>query len=81
MPRYDWVCPAGHVTEVFRSIARRNEPLTCSTCGAEMMRTVSAPHVEPDGMYSYAENLGNADQFERRLQAMKDGKRVYKKEA
>jgi putative FmdB family regulatory protein len=81
MPFYDWRCAAGHVTEVLRSMDRRNDPVPCAECGGETARMISAPHVEPDGIYSYMPNLGSEAQFERRLDAQKRGVKVYKKEA
>jgi predicted nucleic acid-binding Zn ribbon protein len=78
-PRYDYVCPAGHDTERFFRIVDRDVSVPCETCGAPTIRTISAPHVEPDGVYSYAPNLGSEASWERRRAAIKDGVKVYPK--
>ena len=80
-PFFEYLDSNSHYTKRLRSFARKYEPLPCPTCGENMKAVeISASHVEPDGLYSYAENLGNADQFERRLEAQKKGLRVYRKE-
>jgi hypothetical protein len=79
MPIYETKCPAGHVTEHLRAYARRDDPTTCA-CGLPAERIMSIPHCVPDGMYSYAPNVGNADAFERRQVAMRDGVKIMKKE-
>jgi len=81
MALYEYVDDARHVQTHLRTFARKNDPVVCATCGAAMRAIeISATHVEPDGMYSYAPNIGNADQFERRQIALKNGDKVIKKE-
>ena len=81
MPILEYRCPTGHVTERLRTFARRDEPVACGQCGAATARVeISQPHCLPDGMYSYAPNLGDANHFERRREAMKTGQKVFKKE-
>jgi len=80
MPLYDYQCPAGHRLERLRKYAARDEPVTCH-CGDAMARTAPLPHCVPDGMYSYAPNLGSETAFEKRLIAMRNGERVIAKES
>lgn len=79
MPLYDYRCPSGHVTETIRSYANRHDCPRCR-CGAETSRVFPAPHVEPDGVYSYAPNLGTEETFERRRHAIREGVKMIKKE-
>ena len=81
MPTYEYQCPNGHHVERVRPMAFSAEPVTCGECGQDAARIISAPHVPPDGIYSYSPNLGSAAQFERRLDAQQRGVKVYKKEA
>jgi len=78
---YDFRCTNGHVTEVFvRHAADRDLDRECRLCGAPLVRTLSAPHCLPDGMYSYAPNVGNADAFElRQIRLRETGERVAEK--
>jgi hypothetical protein len=77
MPLFEFCCPtcAAHV-ETIRPIDRRDAPMACS-CGAAMARVeIAASHVPPDGVYSYAPNIGDPERFERQRQAIRDGVRV-----
>ena len=78
MPKYEWRCPAGHAKDFIVKYADRDNPRTCE-CGAEMMRLFPLTHTMPDGMYSYAPNLGSAHDFERKREAIKDGVKVQPK--
>lgn len=76
MPIFEYACGNGHATETIRSFGRRDEPMTCE-CGLEMKRLeVSRSHVPPDGVYSYAPNIGDPERFERQRAAIHDGKKV-----
>jgi len=45
MPTYDYVCPACGPFDALRSLAQRNDPCFCRTCGAASARAwVGAPH-------------------------------------
>lgn len=81
MPTYQYRCPAGHLNERFRPMTFAAEPVTCATCGADAARIMSAPHVPPDGVYSYAPNVGSEAAFERKRAALKTGQKVYAKES
>jgi putative FmdB family regulatory protein len=70
MPIYEYKCTEGHVTEHVRSYAKRDEPVACK-CGAETVRLFPLPHVEPDGIYSYAPNIGSKERFEKQQEAMR----------
>lgn len=81
MPIYEYRCPQGHVTEKIRSYVGRDDFVACQ-CGHPAPRIeISRTHVEPDGMYSYCPDIGDKRAFERRQQMLKDGVKVYKKEA
>jgi putative FmdB family regulatory protein len=44
MPLYDYKCPAGHLTDLQRPIAERNNPGEgCPECGGKLELQVSAP--------------------------------------
>ena len=91
MPLFDYRCDAGHTVERLRKYEARDEPLTCDdkitltfasrgpveplTCGLPMHRILSAPHVEPDGVYSHEPNLGSKDAFDRKYEANKAKRR------
>jgi hypothetical protein len=79
MPLYDFECPNGHRHEVIRSYDRRDESWPCLTCEGPMARIWSAAHVPPDGVYSYAENLGDPERFERQREAIKSGVKVIER--
>ena len=79
MPIYEYKCVAGHVTETIRSYANRHDCPRCR-CGLETTRLFPTPHVEPDGVYSYAPNLGSEEMFERRRTAIREGQKMIKKE-
>ncbi len=52
MPRYCFKCPkCGNQGEVVRSMAYRNEPATCVSCGAAMQRDFQAEHSAVRGDY------------------------------
>lgn len=85
MPIYDYQCPNGHRVEKLRKYAARDDDLTCEheillsasivACLLPMTRILSAPHVEPDGIYSHERNMGNADAFDRRYEENKARRR------
>ena len=46
MPTYDYVCPACGPFDALRSLAQRNDPCFCRTCGAASARAwVGAPRL------------------------------------
>lgn len=63
---YQYSDKNGHIAERFRKMDNRHDPLDCSECGEPMHLIISRPHVPPDGVYSYAPNIGSADAFERK---------------
>jgi putative FmdB family regulatory protein len=71
MPIYEYRCANGHQTERLRKYAKRDGGIWCGECGTRMKRMLSLPHCVPDGMYSYAPNIGSADAFERRREVIK----------
>lgn len=76
MPLYDYTCTHGHRTEKLRKYVDRDAPADCAECGRRLKRVPSIPHCVPDGMYSYAPNLGDPDKFERRREAQRNHQRV-----
>lgn len=76
MPLYDYKCCNEHVVEKLRSFVQRDAHVSCDECQQPMNRQVARPHCVPDGMYSYAPNLGDPVKFEKRMEAQRLGKRV-----
>jgi putative FmdB family regulatory protein len=76
MPLYDYRCPAGHITIRLRNYDERDAPVLCRECGVVTERLFPVPHVGPDGMYSYAPNLGSKDTFDRKWDLMEQRKRA-----
>lgn len=80
MPCYEYACPKGHRAERYRKMSQRHRELLCPECRKPMHLAVSKPHIEADGIYSYAPNLGTPEAFERKRAAIKDGVKVLTKE-
>lgn len=78
-PIYEYECANAHVHEVIRSYDRRDEAWGCLDCGEPMSRVWSTAHVPPDGVYSYAPNLGDPERFERQRAAIKSGTKVIER--
>lgn len=81
MPIYEYRCACGHVTEELRRIGERGTSAACEHCGSTASLVISRTHSPPDGVYSYAPNLGTEESFERKRNAIKEGIKVYPKEA
>jgi hypothetical protein len=64
-PIYSYGCPYGHKHEQIRPYDMRLNASICPDCGAPAQYEISAHHRQPDGIYSYAENIGSADKHER----------------
>ena len=82
MPLYEYKCPNGHIHDRLRKIDERDHPARCLQCDTPAQPIISAPHVMPDGTYSYAPNVGSMDDFDRKRakiekmnEAKKDGKK------
>lgn len=78
-PIYEYRCPNGHRHERLRSYTDRSAPAACPFCEAAAAPIISAPHVLPDGVYSYAPNIGSADAFDRKM-AKIDRMKEHKKD-
>ena len=48
MPKYQYKCGDGHVTEFMRSVEDRKEPVRCATCGKQANHGMFADIAEPD---------------------------------
>jgi putative FmdB family regulatory protein len=72
MPLYDFACADGHAVELIRRMANRDDGGTCH-CGKALTRQMHITHVAPDGVYSYAPNIGDPERFERQREAIKSG--------
>lgn len=70
MPLYQYRCGEGHEVERLRKYEDRDAPEICEECGSAMRRIFSAHHQAPDGIYSYAPNIGSAEAFERKQAEM-----------
>lgn len=71
MPIYVYECPNGHKTEMIRAYDDRLEPVPCHLCDAHASYTISAHHAQPDGIHSYAPNLGSEAEFERKTETIR----------
>lgn len=80
MPIYEYRCPEQHVTPKIRKYADRDDPVECR-CGAPAERIWSNTHCPPDGVYSYAPNVGDPDRFERQRAAIRSGTKVIPRES
>ncbi len=78
MPLYSYSCDKGHSTEALRPMAARHDPLDCTECKGAMSLRIALTHRSPDGIYSYAPNIGNADTFDRKWEASKAKKLIEK---
>ena len=72
MPLYEYRCPNGHTVERIRSYVERDDPSPCPSCDTYGERLFPRTHRLPDGMYSYAPNLGDPDAHERKNQTIRD---------
>lgn len=66
MPIYEYRCPNGHTHERLRRYVERDRECRCLECDELAQRILSTPHIGPDGMYSYAPNVGSKDAFDRK---------------
>jgi putative FmdB family regulatory protein len=85
MPLYVYRCPNGHTFERLRKYTEREDLCPCIRCEENATPLPTAPHVLPDGCYSYAPNLGTMRDFDRkqyildqRAEAKKDGRNPNK---
>lgn len=76
MPSYDYRCVEGHITGGIRKIDNRHDSPPCQTCGEPTLLIISRTHCPPDGIYSYAPNVGSEWDFERKRSAIKAGRKV-----
>ena len=81
MPIYEYRCSNEHLSSKICSHAASYEPHVCPRCGEIAERQFPMSHVEPDGIYSYAPNIGTEQDYERRRTAIREGQRVIKREA
>lgn len=66
MPLYEYTCRHGCKAELLRPYDKRDQPVRCIVHEERMTRRFPVPHLAPDGVYSYAPNIGSAQDFERR---------------
>lgn len=75
MPRYNWKCDDGHLSEGISTYEKRDEPRDCPVCGKEATRQFPLTHSPPSGVYSYAPNVGDPDVFEQKLEVARAARR------
>ena len=80
MATYEYRCGDGHLSERRASFSARPKTVTCDRCGRRAKPIISLPHVEPDGVHSYAPNIGDPVRFERQQEAIRTGQRVIDRE-
>jgi len=72
MPLYEYCCRhCGRTHTCLRKFERRLDAVAC-VCGAKMDWMFPVPHIEPDGIYSYAPNIGTAEDWERKQGKIKE---------
>jgi len=77
MPIYEYRCSqCGKISSRICSCEESFTPLACIECGAETERLFPIPHVPPDGMYSYAPNIGDSESFERKQTKIEERERI-----
>jgi putative FmdB family regulatory protein len=75
MPLYDFQCSAGHTAEKLVRYEQADDARVCH-CGLPLKRLMHTPHTIPDGVYSYSPNVGSPETFERRYEAIRNGKKT-----
>lgn len=75
MPLYDYRCPNGHTTTRLFTWRYRPDRVRCRLCDSMADWQFPVPHCLPDGVYSYAENIGSPDAFERKEAKIADRER------
>lgn len=72
-PIFEYRCVAcRHVQEELRPMVEYRRPGVCQRCGQEAIRIISLPHALPDGLYSYAPNIGDPNTHERRNEIIRE---------
>jgi len=67
MPLYEYRCiECGEIITRLCDYELRDDPVGCLICHAETERLFPKPHIGPDGIYSYAPNIGDKDSFDRK---------------
>ncbi len=72
---YQYLCPEKHLTELMRKMDNRHDPVECS-CGKPASLIISKTRRQPDGIYSYCPNVGSEADFERKRNAIREGRKV-----
>jgi putative FmdB family regulatory protein len=70
-PIYEYRCPCGHVVERLRPMSDRHLPELCPQCAGAALLIISATHAPPDGVYSYAPNIGSPDAHDRKQEIIR----------
>ena len=70
MPIYSYRDQHGHTFDKLRPWRLADQPAICLICGCEGTRIMTAHHAPPDGVYSYAPNLGDEAKFQRNLEGI-----------
>jgi putative FmdB family regulatory protein len=78
-PLYEYECPDGHRHTLLRKYEKRDLIPECPKCTAPTRRIFTAHYRQPDGIYSYAPNVGDPNDFDRRHEAIKAGEKTIKR--
>lgn len=68
MPLFEYECASGHRREEL--LKAGDAPVVICSCGLPMARLFPLVHRPPDGIYSFAENIGRP--YEKRQQAIEE---------
>lgn len=71
-PTYEYRCGDGHVSDRRCRYEDRPKTIACHRCGRRARPIISLSGVEPDGVHSYAPNIGDPVRFERQQEAIKN---------
>lgn len=66
-PLYEYRCPeCGHQFAKLLKVYERDRPYYCNRCMTQAERIMSLPAKRTDGIYSYAPNVGNPTDHDRK---------------
>ena len=71
MPLYVYRCHCGAESEHLARYEDREADRPCLVCGEPASYVIAPHHTQPDGIYSYAPNVGDPEKFDRKHEEAK----------